>query len=306
MKNPVSTDGSTSSPGCSASCVAVVLAAALILTSCGALRRDVTIWATRPLIFSSMDALMSETDLELAKTAMEANLKLLDGLLEVDPDNRELLTLAAQGYTGYALMFVEDENPARAGALYQRAKNLGLRALAQRGRAFLKGDFNARQLAGLTKRLKEEDIPAAYWTAAAWSSSISLDRTSPASVAELPRALGLMQWVYDREPAFFHSAPRWFFGAYYASVSPMFGGDVDKSKEYFQEALKAEGDNFLLGKVMMARSVAVQTLDRELYVKLLEETLTGAPDEPPDLRLMNRVAQIKARAALLKVDDVFD
>ena len=60
-----------------------------------------------------------------------SNIKLLEGLLKTDPDNRNLLMLTCQGYAGYALGFVEDEEPERARKLYRRAKQYGIRMLQQ-------------------------------------------------------------------------------------------------------------------------------------------------------------------------------
>ena len=72
-----------------------------LFISCAA-PSGMVIWASRPMIDGAMQALMSETDLELARSGFESNLKLIDGFLELKPNDYELLTLATQGYAGYA------------------------------------------------------------------------------------------------------------------------------------------------------------------------------------------------------------
>ena len=66
------------------------------------------IWAARPVLDGAIQSLLSETDIELAKTGLESELKLLEGIIRTRPDDRQLLELASQGFTGYTMMFVED------------------------------------------------------------------------------------------------------------------------------------------------------------------------------------------------------
>ena len=80
-------------------------------------------------------ALYEETDLILAEQALASNIKLLEGMIKGDPENRHLLMLTSQAISGYALGFVEDESPERAKPLYLRARNYAARVLAQ-------NDFN--------------------------------------------------------------------------------------------------------------------------------------------------------------------
>lgn len=275
----------------------------LLFSGCS-LRSTITVWATRPLIDGAFKSLMSEPDLDLARTAMESDLKLLDGLLEIRPQDRELLKMALQGYTGYALMFLEDEESGRAFSMYERARDYGLRLLAQTHKDFLSKEINYRQFKSLIPSLRERDLPIVYWTANAWFGAIYLQKT-PAALADIPRAKELMQWVLDRDPHFFYSGPLWFFGSYYASLPPMLGGDIKLSAKFFSEALEKDGDRFLFGKILYARYFATQTLDRDLYIQTLENLKNLPIDEPEDLILINRVAQQKALILLEHVDDIF-
>ena len=56
---------------------------------------------------SNVEAMNRETDPVLAEASMPANLKLIEGLIQEDPKNPELLAYAAQGFYGYAFGFVE-------------------------------------------------------------------------------------------------------------------------------------------------------------------------------------------------------
>ena len=90
-------------------------------------------------------AFASDEDPELVRAAAPFSLKLMESLLEDSPRHRGLLLAAARGFTQYAYAFVqqdadraEDEDLARARALqararllYRRARDYGLRGLAE-------------------------------------------------------------------------------------------------------------------------------------------------------------------------------
>jgi len=245
-----------------------------------------------------MEALLAETDVELARTGLEAQLKLLEGFLSIDPNDRQLLLMAAQGFTGYAMMFLEDQDPARAALFYERARRYGCRLLARRNRLFLDTAANFDQFQACIGDLKYSDLPAAYWTAVAWAGRINLNRGSVKSIAESGRAAELMKWVLDRDPHYYYSGPLWFMGVYYATLPPLLGGGPEKAKPYFERALKADGDRFLWGKLLYAQNYALSILNRDLFDRLLTEVVEGAANGPKDLGLLNTVAA--RRAVLLR------
>ena len=82
------------------------------------------------------EAIFEECDPELAKESIPANLKIMEGLLKSDPDNKDILRLLCMGYSGYALLFVEENDPNRASDLYLRAREYGRRALGHKGLIF--------------------------------------------------------------------------------------------------------------------------------------------------------------------------
>ena len=89
--------------------------------------------ATAEVVQDAFAAFNEEDDLILAESEAASNLKLLEGLLKSDPDHRGLLLLAARGFGGYALAFAEGGDRKRAGKLYLRGRDYGLRLLRLRG-----------------------------------------------------------------------------------------------------------------------------------------------------------------------------
>ena len=79
---------------------------------------QVAVRGSMPMMEGGVESMNRETDLELARRAMPANLKMLEGMIYTDPGNSELRIVAAQGFYGYALAFVESHEPERAAELY--------------------------------------------------------------------------------------------------------------------------------------------------------------------------------------------
>ena len=129
---------------CSARLVYVGLAAAMVLAAAGCSFQSLSARMMRPMLDDIANSLYRQTDLELAKDGLPSFLLIIDGLLESDPYDRQLLLTGAQAYSAYAMAFVEDEDPVRARALYDRGREIGWRALgdAEMERAIREGTFD--------------------------------------------------------------------------------------------------------------------------------------------------------------------
>lgn len=272
------------------------------LNSC-ALRNNMTVWASKPLLTGTMKQLMSEKDLEIAKSAIEADLKILEGLLEVKPHDRELNILAAFGFAGYALLFVEDGNPKRSASFFDRSRNYALNSFSKRNQ--FREDMDWQQFRSTVKNLKHKDLESAYWLAMSWSNRINFELNNPKSIAEFPRVLELMKWVYDHDSSYFYAGPQWFMGTYYATFPAMFGGDLEKSKQYFENAINSNGKHFLYGKYLYATAYAVNAQQPELFKTILEEIINYNWSGPAELNLLNKATQKKAEVALQNIHNVF-
>jgi len=257
-----------------------------------------------PLIDNGVTAMNRETDLELARASMPANLKMIEALLLADPDNAAFRVQAAMGFYGYALGFVEADDPARAAQLYRRAREHALVALDHAGisQATLTGDMATLEQA--LAKLDVSAVPALFWTASTWGKWIELQLDDPARLAELPRVEALMQRVLVLDETYYYGGVHVFFGAYYGGRAPMFGGDFARAARHFDRAAAINQNQLLLVEVYRARYLLRQMGDREAFHVTLSRVL-NAEINRPDFNLANALAKKQAAALLAQEGDLF-
>jgi hypothetical protein len=254
---------------------------------------------------NSMEALYEEKDLELAEQAIASDLKLLEGLIKSDPGNDKLLLLAAQGFTSYALGFVEDDSPERARDLYLRGRNYGLQILNKNEdfKRALQGSID--ELLIVMNKFEEKDVPALFWTANSWGNWINLSLTNTQALADLPRVQLLMERVIELDESYFYGGAHLFFGSNYAARPAMLGGDPEKSRSHFEKCFEFAGDTFLLPYYYYARFFATRQFDEPLFEKTLLKILDAPDDILPEQNLPNAIAKKKAAGLLKKKSELF-
>lgn len=258
-----------------------------------------------PLIESGRLAMDRETDLELARAAVPAQLKLVEGLIAGDPGNRALRIYAAMGLYGYAFSFVEEENAGRASDLYRRGFEHARSALATAG---LRGDVLALatdELEAALSRLDKSAVPEMFWTASNWAKWIDVNRNDVSRIAEIGKAASLMQRVIELDETYYNAGAHIFFGIYYGARPPMLGGDFAKSEAHFARADQLNGGKLLVVDVFRAEFLARQKGDRRMFRDALTRVLDVPLDAAPELALYNAYAQRKAALLLAKEDQLF-
>lgn len=261
--------------------------------------------STQGILEKGLEAMYEEDDLQLAEQAVASNLKLLEALVRSDPKNRKVLLMTSQGYSSYALGFVEDTDRQRARKFYARGRDFGLRILNQKKefRAALTADLSS--FASSLKHFSKKDVPALFWTANGWGNWINLGLNDPEALAQLPKVRLLMERVLELDESYFYGSAHLFFGSLYGGTPKMLGGDPQKSKWHFERCLEINGGRFLMTYVLYARYYAVQIQDRQLFQSLLRKVLDTSLDILPEQRLANRIAQKKAGLLLARIDDLF-
>ena len=246
-----------------------------------------------------------ESDLQLAHESLGSNLKLIEAMINSDPENERFLLFAAQGYNSYALAFCEDDSVERARVFYLRAKEYGMRILVknEKFKKAMNGDITAFREA--VKTFSKDDVPALFWTAFSWGSYINITRTDVAGLADLSKVQALIEFVAEKDPAFYHGGAYLFLGVIEGTTPRSIGGNPDKAKEYFEKALAINGGKFLMTQLYYARVYAVNTQDQPLFESLLKQVEDTSIDDVPEIRLANVIAKQKARRLLSQESELF-
>ncbi len=258
-----------------------------------------------PILEQSVAAGRSASDLELVREGTPGNLVLIDGLIRTDP-RPELLALAAELYFSYAFAFIEDTDPARAAGLYAIGRDYGRRALGRRkdvARALEAAD--AAALTAALADLDRDDAPEVLWTAAAWAGWANLSLDPPAAVADLPLIEALLERAATLDEGYLYGLPHLLLGAFQAARPPLLGGDPERAQRHFTRARELGQGNLLMVPVFEAKYYARAILDPELFDRLIAETLSAPLDRAPEIRLLNTVAQRKARDLAAIKDELF-
>ncbi len=206
---------------------------------------------------------------------------------------------AATGFVSYAEMWVlrparymeaTDLHGFRRGR--ERAKKLFLRARDYAGRALEirhPGIVSRLLMApdSVVKEFEAEDIPAMYWFAAAHGRAIWTDLSDAFLVVEAPAVTALLDRALELDED-------WNRGALhelYMGIPAQLGGSHEKTLEHFAKAMEENGGMSIGPLVSLAESVHQPRQDREAFVQILNEALAFDPNEFPETRLTNILAQ---------------
>lgn len=277
----------------SCSLFAIVL---LMLLMSGCMR--LALHATSPLIPNLTMAFFEECDLKLAEQSLPAELKLMEGLLKSAPQNKELLTALCMGFTGYAMLFVEEEDPERASILYLRARRYGLKAIGIE-------DANHQAILARLNAMGKGQIEPLFWVTMSWNGWINLNLDKPAALGELTASQECLERVMKIDPEYFYGSPYIISGSMLAARPKILGGDAAKAKEFFTKAMAASNGKFFLAQYYYAKYYAVRVQDKELFLNLIEEVERAPLDQLKDACLINSAIKEKMKGLKEMADELF-
>jgi predicted anti-sigma-YlaC factor YlaD len=291
------------------------LLAAMLLSGCSVKRFAIN--KVGDSLANSGTAYASDDDPDLVGQAVPFGLKLMEGLLAESPKHRGLLLAASSDFTGYVYAYVQEPSEelesddlaqsnylkARARRLYLRARDYGLRGLETKHPGFAAAlrEDSKKSVRSTTQR----DVPLLYWTAVSWGGAIALSKDRPDLVAEQPLAETLIDRAYELEPDFGHGAIDQFLISYESARQGESCDFAARSKQHFDRAVSLTSGQSASPFVAYAESVSVQKQNRGEFEALLKKALAVNPDERPEWRLNNLIAQRRARWLLSREDELF-
>lgn len=295
-------------------CGAAIVTACLLAHGCSAQRMAANM--VGDALAEGSAVFESDDDLVLVGDALPFSLKMLEMLLAGSPDDEALLLSACRGFTTYAFVYVAPEAEQleytefrrsrevreRARRLYRRASGYGERALAGalRADAGLLVSDPRRVLA----RAKREHVPLLYWNAAALGLLIGVSRDDAAMLARLPEVDALLERALALDESWNRGALH-EFSITLAAAAPGAPAAEDLLARHFDRALELSGGSRAGLFVAYAEALAIPRQQPETFRDLLERALAVDPDADESSRLLNLVAQARARWLLDHMDAFF-
>jgi hypothetical protein len=294
------------------------IAAAVVISSLsGCNIQKLTVNTTSKVLVKAQPSIKQEPDYDLAARAIPASLKTVEGFHMVDPENKRLVKMLAEGYCQYATGFIEDEweiaeldkrfdeaeyQSQRATKAFIRCMGYGLELLGGDWKKALSGknaDF-IKKVSGAGK----DDRDGLLWVGVGLAGAINQNKDDIALVAHLAKARAIFERIAeldendnDRDPTL-RALPHIALASMAVALSKAMGGDPVLGQKHFQRAMEITQHKFLLAQVFYARRYAVAVQDKALFEKALVEVLQTDPAIWPEQRLANEIAHRRARRYL--------
>ena len=268
-------------------------------------------------VFNSIEYVyLTDDDPQLVKEAFPFNLKIIEILLNQDPDNREMLLTALSSFTIYTYGFLmedaeklsfKDYNAGkeiydRANKLFKRALLYGLHGMELKYPEFVNW-MEQREVD--QHHFVEEDIKYLYWYSAALGGLISSSHGNPVYVVDLPKVGWLLEQSMELDET-------WNNGALYSAMISftMSRPDALKNREqvardYFNKAVKASSGEDCSVFVRFAESVCINNQNKDEFIKSLNYVLNFDVESVKELRLANTIAQSRAKWLMVRIDELF-
>jgi hypothetical protein len=268
---------------------------------------------------ATAEAYARDDDPEFVRAGAPATLKMVEMMLDSQPSHPGLLMTACNGFTQYAYAFLQVEselltaaNAAESAALRDRAIRMYTRA-----RRFCTRELGTRH-AALRDALEREparalpllesatraDVPALFWTAAAWAGELSLAPNQVLRIGELAIVRALLARALALDES-------WGDGTIHEAMiaveglPAIVGGSPARARGHFDRAVTLAGGQSAFAYVTLATSVAAPAGDRGEFEKALKQALAIDVSKRPQIRLANLVAQRRARYLLANGDRMF-
>ena len=250
------------------------------------------------------DAVLNQEDPKIVRDGAPAYLLLLDSLVAGNPENPVILSSASDLYTSYSAIFVNDAN--RSKILSERALKYSKKALCISYEDSCNWDdysFDDFNLSLDNFDMKYSDLLLTYSTSyLVYIRSHSNDWNA---IARLPYIESALEYYVEKNPETENiDSVYTYLGILSTLLPPALGGDYEKGKRYFENAIEFSGDQNLSAKVEYALSYARPLYDRELHDKLLLEVISSNPVKK-NYTLLNVIAKEQASSMLEDADEYF-
>ena len=248
-------------------------------------------------------AIVNQDDPETVRAGAPAYLLLIDGMIDGNPGDLNLLIAAAKLNTAYAAVFISDK---------QRARRMGQKAHDYAQRALCQVDEDVcglaqrpyEELQKLLTRFDEDEVEVLLSSAMAWALWIQQRSDNWEAMADLPKVEAMLERVVALNEAYQHGQAHLYLGVLRSLRPPALGGNPEQGRYHFERAIELSLGRDLSVKVAYARYYTRLLFNQKLHDQLLTEVLESDP-RVHGLTLGNVLAQQEAQQLLAGSADYF-
>ena len=150
--------------------------------------------------------------------------------------------------------------------------------------------------------LEVHDVPLALWTAAALGGAIGVSKDDPEATADIAVVGALLERCLDLDPGYGEGILYELLVIY---ESQRFGGSPETAREYYRRALELSHETRASTWLLWAENFSIPEQNVEEFKELLDKVLAFDVDKYPEDRLLNILAQRRARWLIGRVDELF-
>jgi len=268
-------------------------------------------------------AVKANNDPQTVMQALPTYLILMDGLIENDPEDEDMLIASARLMNAYAgllgaeldmmsAQLEDDQNKYQREQIKNQKKKLTLKSLQRAEKANCISEEYLCNLTSLKysefekqlQNIDEDDINMIYSLGTVWAAWLQANRGDWNAMAKLPHIKLIMQRVISIDEKWDNAGAHMYLGVLNSLLPSALGGKPEDGKENFETAIKITQGKNLMVKVLYAEYYARLTFNKALHQKLVSDVLSTT-ESPDKFLLINALAIQKAKALQASAKDYF-
>lgn len=277
----------------------LVVVGAIVVSGCAAIVAQ----QTSGLADALGSAIRANKDLQTVKDGAPAYLLLMDAMVQQDPESAGLMLGAADLYSFYGGVFVDD--PTRAVLFADKAMGFAAEGSCLQDALFC--DWASLDREAFEARLTELEpghLATLNTVASVWVGWMQASSDDWNAIAQLSRVQQMIERVVALDPNYEQGTAQLYLGVLHTLLPPLQGGKPELGRSHFEAAIAASEGRNLLAKTYFAKFYARMVFDQALHHELLTEVVE-ADFNDPQFNLMNELAKQEARILLADEAEYF-
>lgn len=250
------------------------------------------------------NAILSQTDPEVAAASLPAFMVMMDSLVLGAPENPTILSASANLNSAYGLLFASSD--AQAKQLTEKSLQQARTAICTKKATICSQDnLNLDQFQTILTSIDDDNIGLLYVFGTAWAGWIQNHSDDWNGLAQVPKVEAVMKRVVEIDERFEWGRGHLYLAVINSQLPSALGGKPETGRMHFEKAIEISEGQDLIAKVEFARHYARLMFNQALHDQLLNEVIE-AKTTVVTLNLSNAVAKQQAKQLLSTSKEYFE